>query len=84
MAYELKAEKYVRMHGTTNFSGGGLAQDMIHIWKAYGMVPQEAYPGNAQGDSLPVHGELDAVLNGYVANRNEKQANERSVHNLFH
>ena len=30
------------------------------------MVPQEAYPGNAQGDSLPVHGELDAVLKGYV------------------
>jgi len=73
-AYELKAEKYVRMHGTTNFAGGGLAQDVIHIWKKYGMVPQEAYPGNAQGDSLPVHGELDAVLKGYmdqvIRNRN--------------
>jgi len=66
MAYEMKAEKYVRMHGKTNFGGGGLAHDIIHIWKAYGMLPQEAYPGNAQGDSLPVHGELDAVLKGYM------------------
>ncbi len=64
-AYELKAEKYVRMHGNTNFSAGGLAHDLIHIWKEYGLVPQEAYPGTAQGDSLPVHGELDAVLKGY-------------------
>jgi bleomycin hydrolase len=65
-AYEMKAEKYVRMHGETNFGGGGLAHDIIHIWKEDGMLPQEAYPGNAQGDSLPVHGEMDAVLKGYV------------------
>lgn len=65
-AFELKAVKYVRMHGRTNFGAGGLAQDMIHIWKEYGMLPQEAYPGDAQGDSLPVHGEMDAVLKGYI------------------
>lgn len=73
-AFELKAAKYVRMHGMTNFGAGGLAHDMIHIWKEYGMLPQEAYPGNAQGDSLPVHGEMDAVLKGYldqvIRNRN--------------
>ena len=65
-AFELKADKYVRMHGKTNFGAGGLAHDMIHIWKEEGMLPQEAYPGDAQGDSLPVHGEMDAVLKGYV------------------
>jgi bleomycin hydrolase len=65
-AYEMKAEKYVRMHGKTNFGGGGLALDLIQIWKDRGMLPQEAYPGDAQGDSLPVHGELDAVLQGYI------------------
>jgi len=65
-AYELKAEKYVRMHGKTNFGPGGLAHDMLQIWKKYGMLPQSVYPGDAQGDSLPVHGEMDAVLRGYV------------------
>lgn len=65
-AYEMKAEKYVRMHGKTNFGGGGLALDLIQIWKDRGMLPQEAYPGDAQGDSLPVHGEMDAILSAYV------------------
>ncbi len=65
-AYEMKAEKYVRMHGTTNFGGGGLALDVLQIWKDYGVLSQEEYPGTVQGDSLPVHGELDAVLRGYV------------------
>ncbi len=75
-AYELKADKYVRMHGTVNFAQGGLAMDVMDIWKASGMMPQEAYPGDRMGDSLPVHGELDAVLRGYVdqviRNRNGK------------
>lgn len=65
-AYEMKAEKYVRMHGETNFGGGGLAHDIIHIWREVGMLPQAAYPDDAQGDSLPVHGEMDAVLKAYV------------------
>lgn len=65
-AYELKADQYVRMHGTVNFAEGGLAMDVMHIWREYGMVPQEAYPGDRMGDSLPVHGEMDAVLRGYV------------------
>jgi len=65
-AYEMKAEKYVRMHGKTNFGGGGLALDVMRIWKDYGMVPNEVYDGVTTGDSLPVHGEMDAVLNAYV------------------
>jgi bleomycin hydrolase len=65
-AYELKAEKYVRMHGKTNFGEGGLAHDVLHIWKASGAVPQSAYEGLVPGDSLPVHGEMDAVLKAYV------------------
>lgn len=65
-AYEMKADRYVRMHGTVNFAQGGLAMDVMSIWKQFGMVPQEAYPGDRMGDSLPVHGEMDAVLRGYV------------------
>jgi bleomycin hydrolase len=65
-AYEMKAEKFVRMHGETNFAQGGLAMDVTHIWKEYGMLPNEAYEGLTIGDSLPVHGEMEAVLRGYV------------------
>jgi bleomycin hydrolase len=65
-AFELKAEKYVRMHGKTNFSNGGIAMDVIRTWKTDGMVPESAYNGLTIGDSLPVHGEMDAVLGGFL------------------
>jgi bleomycin hydrolase len=65
-AYEMKADKYVRMHGKTNFGNGGLAMDVLRVWKENGMVPNEVYDGLTIGDSLPVHGEMDGVLNGYV------------------
>jgi len=65
-AYEMKAEKYVRMHGTVNFGAGGLAMDVMSIWKEDGMFPNEAYDGVRTKDSLPVHGEMDAVLKAYV------------------
>lgn len=75
-AYEMKADKFVRMHGKINFSQGGLAMDVMHIWKNYGMMPNESYPGLTPGDSLPVHSEMEGVLRGYVdeviKNRNRK------------
>ena len=40
--------------------------DVLYVWKEYGMVPNEVYDGLTIGDSLPVHGEMDGVLNGYV------------------
>ncbi len=65
-AYEMKADKYVRMHGTVNFGPGGLAMDVMRIWKDYGALPNEAYDGVTTKDSLPVHGEMDGVLKAYV------------------
>jgi bleomycin hydrolase len=65
-AYEMKAEKYVRLHGQGNFGPGGLALDVIQIWKDYGMVPNEVYDGVTTKDSLPVHGEMDGVLKAYI------------------
>lgn len=65
-AYEMKAEKYVRLHGQGNFGPGGLALDVMQIWNKYGLVPQEVYDGVTTRDSLPVHGEMDGVLKAYV------------------
>ena len=41
MTYLEKAEKYVRMHGTGNFSAGGATHDVMNIIKKYGIVPED-------------------------------------------
>jgi aminopeptidase C len=75
-SYIDKAEKYVRMHGNYNFGGGGAFFDVFNVFKLYGMVPEDIYKGDAYGESLPVHGEMDALLEAYVkaviSNKNKK------------
>ncbi len=75
-AYQEKAVKYVRFHGNFNFSGGGAFHDVTHVYKKYGMVPEEAYDGKVIGEENHIHGELDAVTKAYVdaviKNRNKK------------
>lgn len=65
-AYSDKADIYVRMHGHYNFGGGGAFIDVFRMIEKYGIMPEEAYPGNHYGTELPVHGELDAILKAYV------------------
>jgi len=65
-AYSDKAKKYVRFHGNLNFAGGGAFHDVTNMMKENGIVPEEAYPGLKYGTDQHVHGELDAVLKGYV------------------
>ncbi len=64
--YEHKAEKYVRMHGETNFSGGGAFHDVFWVIDNFGIVPEVNYLGLEYGEDNHVHGELDAVLKAYV------------------
>lgn len=75
-AYEQKAKNYVRMHGKTNFAGGGAFNDVFLAIDNYGIVPETAYKGLEYGEDNHVHGELDAVLKAYVdaviKNRNRK------------
>lgn len=61
-----RAEMYVRLHGEGSFSPGGSFYDLVHCFKHYGLVPQEAMPGIRYGEPLPVHNELDAVAGAYV------------------
>ena len=61
-AYEDKAENYVRMHGTANFSQGGAFHDIPHVIKKYGIMPQEAYKGLNYGLENHNHSEMEAVL----------------------
>lgn len=70
--YSDKADKYIRMGGTSNFNQGGAAIDVIYVLGKYGIVPFEVYTGENYGETKPVHGEMVDVLRSYVGavNRN--------------
>ena len=65
-SYHDRAIKYVRLDGNLRFAAGSSFGDVFHVMNDYGIVPQEAMPGFIYGTELPVHGELDAALLGYV------------------
>ena len=65
-AYSDRARKFVRLDGQLGFSAGSDFGDVIDVAKAYGLIDQNSYSGLQYGYDLPVQGELDAVLRGYV------------------
>ena len=65
-AYLDRAVQFVRMNGHMNFSVGSDFGDAIETAKRYGLIDQKAYSGLQYGYDLPVQGELDAGLKGYV------------------
>jgi len=74
--YRDKADRFVRMQGNTNFGGGGLLHDILHVMKNYGLVPESVYPGLNYGEKKHVHGEVDDLLKNMVTsvvqNKNKK------------
>ncbi len=60
--YPLKAEKYIRYHGLTNFGEGGQAHDVLFAMEKFGLVPEEVYPGKTSPDEMHNHSEMVAVL----------------------
>ena len=65
-SYSDRAEKYVRVDGKLGFSAGSEADDVLHIIRDYGMVPNAEMTGMNYGTQLPAQSELDAVLKGYI------------------
>jgi len=65
-SYDRKALKYVRMHGSLNFGGGGAFQDDLDVLRNDGVIPEEIFSGLNIGEKKHIHGEMDAVLKGYV------------------
>jgi len=64
--YEVKGEKYVRMHGYLNFGQGGALHDPVDVLRDFGAVPQEVYNGLLPGQKINNHGEMEAVLKGIL------------------
>ena len=73
--YEDQAVKYVRLHGSLNFSPGGSFADVIETIDGYGVVPENVYRGLEYGTESNMHGEIDQLLLNYVegviANKNK-------------
>ena len=65
-AYHDRAIKYVRLDGKLNMAAGSDFGDVLDVIATYGIVPQSVFSGMNYGTDLPVQGELDAVLRGYV------------------
>ncbi|MDR1368961.1 MAG: aminopeptidase [Dysgonamonadaceae bacterium] len=65
--YQDKAIKYVRMHGETNFAAGGSFADVIDGIRDYGLVPETEMAGLNYGETSHRHGEMDLLLQSYVA-----------------
>ena len=61
-SYQDRADKYVRLDGNLTFGAGSESEDVLHILKDYGLVPQTVMNGLNYGTDLPVHGEIDALL----------------------
>ncbi len=74
--YSDKADRYIRMHGTINFSGGGSFWDVIETIRKYGITTEDAFKGLNYGEDQHVHGELDdatkAYLDAVIKNPNRK------------
>ncbi len=70
MCYLEKADRYVRMYGSTAFSPGGSILDVPYVWERYGAIPEEVYSGLGYGEEKHNHGELHAVLAAYMKSIN--------------
>lgn len=64
--YLRKADKFVRMHGTIEFAGGGENNDVTDVIRTWGIVPESAYTGLKPGETSINHMEMDKVLRAYV------------------
>lgn len=64
--YLRKADKFVRMHGTVEFAGGGENNDVTDVIKSWGIVPEAAFAGLKPGEASHNHTEMDKLLRAYL------------------
>lgn len=64
--YLRKAEKFVRMHGTIEFAGGGENNDVTDVISTFGIVPESVFAGLKPGETSHNHTEMDKLLRAYV------------------
>jgi bleomycin hydrolase len=65
-AYELKAEKFIRMDGKINFGEGGAFHDIPLVIKNFGIVPKELYNSNLIEGKSYDHSALFSEINEFM------------------
>lgn len=64
--YANKGKRFVRFQGKNNFGQGGQAHDVVTVIATHGVVPENVFTGNAYGEDMHVHSELEAGLSGFL------------------
>ncbi len=65
-AYELKAEKFIRMDGKINFGEGGAFHDVPLVIKNFGIVPKDLYNSSFDEKKGYDHAALFTELNNFM------------------
>ncbi len=65
-SYKIKAANYIKLHGAANFGPGGEPHQVIESLAINGILPDNFYNGLAIGTELPVHNEMDNLLEAHV------------------
>jgi len=69
-AYEMKAEKYIRMDGKINFGESGAFHDAPLVISKFGIVPYDVYTGlngSEKYNHTDLFNQLNAVMNDNIA-----------------
>ncbi|MCO4807593.1 aminopeptidase [Salibacteraceae bacterium] len=64
--YRDKARNYILRQGTSNFSQGALAHDLIRMMGQVGLMFESDYSGLVGEDSTHNHSEMESALKGYL------------------
>jgi bleomycin hydrolase len=78
-AYELKAEKYIRMDGKINFGQGGAFHDIPLVIKNFGIVPYDIYTGNYNNDKGHNHDAMFTEYETYMSALLSKISNPNGI-----
>ncbi|MBK9283287.1 MAG: aminopeptidase [Sphingobacteriaceae bacterium] len=66
-AYSWKADKFIRMHGKTNFGEGGGFPDALSVFKKYGAMPEEIFSGKKEAGAQHNHALLETTLKNILS-----------------
>ena len=66
LTYIEKARRYIRMHGNNTFGEGGLAHDVMWVFRNFGAVRDSDYTGRWPSEEKFNHREFTRALKGYL------------------
>jgi bleomycin hydrolase len=64
--YVEKARRFVQERGNSAIGEGSEANAVTRIWKGYGIVPEDVYPGMLTGQKRHDHGKMFREINDYL------------------